>query len=191
MMSQPLVIYRRGAGRQSTIGDIPGLSLITTDVEASARAALYQQLADFQAIPQRINTVVTQLNAFAIAAPTRSADDSAALTALQAGVSALQAQWSSTNASVASAITAISSGGALAAAGSVASAVAGMTLASQGIDVLEQQARSLVQNASGLSDDQRASILAMGAPYSIDLVTILKYGVGAFVLYKVVQLLFD
>lgn len=184
-----LAIVRGGRGSASTIGDIPILSTIVNDVEASARAALYQQLADFQAIPQRSNRVLQQINAFAMAAPTRSAGESSTLAALQTGVSTLQGQWSGTNNAVNQAIAELTSGGAnpMTIAADVAKAVGGMTLAAQAIGVLEQQARSLVSSSSSLSDAQRSAILAAGAPFAFDLFTVLKWGAIGYVSYRVLQ----
>lgn len=177
-----------GRRPDATIGDVPFLSNLLSTVQADARAQLYQQLADFQAIPSRLVRIANQLNAFTLAAPARSLDESATLTTLQAGMGALQSEWNGTNATVNGAIASISGGGnALSVAGDVAQAIAGMTLAAQGATVLEQQARTLVSSSSSLTDAQRAAILAQGAPFAVDLITIAKWAAGAYAGYRLLK----
>lgn len=182
---RPLAIIRSG-----TIGDDAnplsnGLQAIANDVQASARAQLYQYLADFQALPLRINRLMAQLGALEAATPTRSLEESARLDLLLQSIHALQGQWSAINDRVTSMIAALSANGAtLGTVGQASEAIAGMTLLGSATGSLEGDVRGAIAAAGGLSDGQRQQLYALGAPAS-QLITFLKWSAGAVGLYFV------
>lgn len=188
-MSTLAIARRRRTG--GTIGDIPILSSIISDGEASARAALYQQLANFQAIPQRLNRVQQQANAFAMAAPTRSPNESDMLGLVQQSINALGGQWNGTNVLVNQAIAEVSGGGVPVAqlAVDVGKAITGMTIATQAIGAIEQQTHALIASSPSLTDAQRSTLLAMTVTSGFDIITLLKWGIGLYVGVKVIKAL--
>lgn len=165
-----------GTPRRNLGITIPGLSTIVNDVEASARAQIYQQLASFQALPQRLNRVSDQLAAFASASPSRGLDESARLSALQTNVASAQANWNTANNQVTQAINALSGNVSVSGTVDVAAAVAAMTLATSDTSSLEQDARDLINSSIAIDDSTRQALLALGAPAAFTMTQLLLFG---------------
>ena len=184
MYGEPGSAHYRG---RYFMGDASSLiTSLTNDATAAARAQVYAKLAEFQALPLRLNVVTNQLNAYAGATPTRGLDESAQLSALQLADSNAQAYWNQANDTVSNAISAINGGG-LTAVADVAAAVAAMTLAANQVSNVEQSARDLITGSAVLDQATKQNLLAMGAGPALSLMNILVIGAGAYVLYRVVK----
>lgn len=168
------------------LGAVPIVSSIVSDVGASTRASLYNELAKFQALPARLNRVTEQLVLFSRLTPMRSVAESNTLSSLQSMTVDAQQRWRSTNADVSHAIASID-GGLVGAIGSVAKAVAGITLMTQATHTLEQRTRQLVSDSPSLSPAQRTQIDAIGVGTSFGWGHLLLVAAGLAIAVKVLR----
>lgn len=188
-------MYGRAPGRlrapRRALGlSLPGFDSILSSAEAAARAQLYQQLADFQKLPQRQSVVQQQLSTYSAWSASRGFDESAQLAALQTTLANVQSNWNSANAQVSSAISALTSGATgFDVAGAVASALASMTLSASATASVENDTRALISSSQAISDTQKQQLLAMGPGGSFSLTTALLWVGGGYLALKALKVL--